>query len=117
MNNNKIYSDIISKLRSTRRKESWIITFTGLFNALAISISILFLAVIVEMFAHGDQLFRGSLASFVLFSFIILMAYFLAPGVSRFLLPKKRPALSVIALRVGDKYPDVKDRLCNAVQI
>ncbi len=114
---NKVYSEIIHKLRLARRKESQIILFTGLFNALSVISLIVFAAIAIEAIANGDVVFRGTIAGFILFSSIMLLAYFLAPGVSRFLLPKRKPNLNVIALRVGEKYPDVKDRLCNAVQI
>jgi len=114
---NTIYKEIVQKLRLTRRKESLIILFTGLFNALTINISIFFILGLIETFANGDTIFRGTLFGFFIFSSVMLLSYFLKPGLERFLLPRSRPPLHLIALRVGNKYPDVKDRLSNAVQI
>ena len=114
---NTIYKEIVQKLRLTRRKESLIILFTGLFNALTIIISIFFILGLIETFANGDTIFRGTLFGFFIFSSVMLLSYFLKPGLERFLLPRSRPPLHLIALRVGNKYPDVKDRLSNAVQI
>ncbi len=111
------YKEIIQKLRTTRRKESFIILFSGLFNALTFIVSVLFSVSIIELFAQGDVFFRGILFGFVVFSSIMLLSFFLKDGLARFLLPKSRPPLHLIALRVGDQYPDVKDRLSNAVQI
>ncbi len=117
MNNKNVYNDIMGRLRQTRRKESWIILLSGLFLALAITLSILYAGVIIENFANGDTTFRGILLGLTIFSGISLLGILSAPGVSRFLVPKMKPSLNAIALRVGEHYPDIKDRLCNAVQI
>jgi len=117
MNNNSIYNGIISKLRATRRKETLLIIGTGLFNALAIFFLVFFVAIFIESFAHGDETFRGILYGISLFTLIASLGVLLVPGVSRFVAPRRRPSLEVIALRVGNHYPEVKDRLCNAVQI
>jgi len=111
------YKEIIQKLRTTRRKESFIILFSGLFNALTFIVSVLFTVTLIELFAQGDVFFRGILFGFIVFSSIMILSFFLKDGLARFLMPKSRPPLHLIALRVGSHYPDVKDRLSNAVQI
>lgn len=117
MSNQNIYSYIMSKLRATRRKESWMILGSGMFYSASIIFSFLLIAVFIEAIMNGDIAFRTFLAYSLAIISLISLGYFLYPGLARFLVPRSKPALNTIALRVGEKYPDVKDRLSNAVQI
>ena len=116
MNKNK-YSEILHKLGDTRRKETNKLILTGLFNAVAVTLTFITLISFVEFLAQGDVAFRTFLAGSALFIFIVSTGYFLAPGLLRVFSKKYKPSLDQIALRIGNVYPDVKDRLCNAMQL
>lgn len=115
--NLKIYSQITRKLRMTRRKETGIILAAGFLLTLTATILAIMLAAVVENFAMGDSAFRAVLAAFVFMAFGVGGAFFLTPGFKRIFVLSNKPSLDSIALRVGAVFPDLKDNLCNAVQL
>ena len=111
------YNQLYAKIKSVRLKETTLKLITGLFLFISINLLSFSLASVVEYFANGDVGFRTalivgcgvvSLASFVLFFVPPLLRLFGVKGL---------PSANEIALRVGEKYPDVKDKLANAIQL
>lgn len=111
------YKEILSKLRSTRRKETLLLFALGflkVFSVLAISFLIVSL---IELIGNGDSVFRGSLAILSLAFILISVILFLVPPLMRWAGIKNKPSLENIALRVGEHYPELKDKLCNVIQL
>lgn len=116
-NYNISYNEITGKLRTTRRKETLLMFFTGLFIALSITSFAVLAVSLIELIANGDTVFRTILAAIVFVVFALSAAFFISPALKRVIVPKSRPSLDAFALRVGVVYPDLKDKLCNAMQI
>lgn len=111
------FNRLLSKLEATRRKETSYILFTGLFNSVSVFAVILLLLSAVELFANGDEAFRGALALSGVIVSLVFLAYYSGPGIKRIVSPGKELSTDNIALRVGDAYTDIKDTLSNSIQI
>ena len=108
---------ILNKLTGVKRLESFHIFLVGFINAVIITLSILLLASLVESIARGDSAFRSVLFLLSILLVIISAAYFLYPFLQRNFSKKHNPDLNSIAKRVGFKYPEMKDKLSNTVQL
>lgn len=117
MDNQTIYNEIISKLKATRRKETVLMLSSALMKSLGIFALVILLISIIELIADGDIAFRTFLAGFSMLSLVLSLAYFLFPVYRRVYISKYHPSLYDIALRVGNFYPDLKDNLCNGIQL
>jgi hypothetical protein len=111
------YNQIIDKIKSARRKENSSILFNGLFKTLGLTLAVLMISVFIESLAHGDTLLRTILAGCVFVTFVVSFGIFLYPGLIRALNIKNNPTIDDIALRIGNHYPEIKDNLCNAIQL
>ena len=114
---NSNYTIIENKLLTTRRKETYLLLLTGILKALAIISAILLFASVIELIARGNMMFRSSVATIILISGLILFAMFIMPNVIRWFGLKNLPDIEAMAMRVGSIYPDLKDRLSNALQL
>ncbi|MFC2130844.1 DUF4175 family protein [Bacteroidota bacterium] len=111
------YRELTDKLRTTRRKETLIQFFTGLFNVCSIIlISIIFLS-LIELVAAGDISFRTVLAFLILTVLASSFLFFVLPSILRAAGVKNKPTLEAVALRVGSFYPELKDNICNIIQL
>lgn len=110
------YDKILAKLRATRSKENIVMFLAGILKTLAITGLFLLAASALEALANGEESFRTALASVIALSFVVSFAFFAAPAIGR-VFGLSAPSLEDMALRVGEKYPEVKDKLCNVIQI
>ncbi len=118
MSEYKIQKDkILSRIRSTRRKENIIIVLSGLFNSISVLMSIMLVVSFVEFVARGNEAFRTALAIIILLVTATAFFIYLFPRLLRSFGIKDLPNIDAMALRIGDIYPDIKDRLCNAIQL
>ncbi|MDQ1265865.1 MAG: hypothetical protein QG635_1017 [Bacteroidota bacterium] len=116
MDNQKKYNILNSRLRATRRSEAWGMIFSSVLNTIgATALSALF-AAYLETALHGDEAFRGTLAAFTLIAFLTSIGVFFYPVFLK-IFGHRKQSLEQIALRIGGVYPDIRDRLCNAVQL
>ncbi len=111
------FNDVMTRLTSTRRKENIHLLTVGLFKTLFVGLLAVFAASLIELAAHGDTLFRTVLAGIVFLGFAVPAGIYLFPAVLRSFGVKNNPTLENIALRVGNSYPEIKDKLCNAIQL
>ena len=111
------YDKVIGRLRSARRKETNIRLTSALLNVLSVALLSVLGMSLIEMIANGDTVFRTILAGAVVLATAIAAGVFLLPEALRAFGVKYLPSVENIALRVGDKYPDVRDNLCNAIQL
>ena len=116
-NTNTKYNKLFNRIKLVRIKESGFYLLGGFSIFLAISIFAISIATIIEYFASGDVAFRTGLyiscCVITLAGFIV----FVVPPLLRMLGIKGVPTINQIALRIGDAYPDVRDKLANAIQL
>ncbi len=110
-------NEIISRLRATRLKETAYLALSGLMKSLAVTALLILLVSAIEYIANGDQIFRGILAGIMFVGFVMSLGVFVFPAILKGMLLNKQPYENDIALRVGRIYPDVKDKLLNAIQV
>lgn len=111
------YQTIIARLRATRRKETLTLVVRQILAACTVSAIAALVVAAIEALAHGGIPFRTGLVA----------VWALATGAALVWLPLRmlwartldpnRPTIEQIAQRVGDAYPDVRDRLLNALQL
>ncbi len=111
------YSNIIDRIKKVRSKESLNLLANGLFKSLSIVLALALLASIIENLGNTDTLFRTVLAGIIFISFVISFGFFVFPPMMRFFVDRYKPGIESVALRIGDSYPEIKDRLCNAIQL
>lgn len=111
------YQAIEARLRATRRKETLIMAGRAVATAIALSSSGALAVAAIEAIAHGGIPFRSGLAALWAIGTVAAFALLPIRTVWSRILSAKRPTLEQIARRVGDAYPDIRDRLLNALQL
>lgn len=107
-----LYIELLEKLRSTRRKERTLTLSSALLKTATVAILLLLLVSLVETFAHGNIAFRSFLAGFWALGTLAAGVFYLGKIVL-----KKSHTEEQMAMRVGRVYPEIEDRLCNALQL
>jgi flagellar biosynthesis GTPase FlhF len=111
------YTLLISKIKSVRLKEMSLQLMEGFLFWAAISLLFVSIASIVEYFANGDVTFRTSLFIVCGVGSLFALAYFFVPSALRLLGIRGYMSVNQIALRIGAVYPEVRDKLANAIQL
>ncbi len=105
------------RLRAVGKKETGLKFAVSAFRWLTLSILVVLAVSLIESFANGDSTFRGVLFYLALTAILGFGIYFFYPSFA-FLTKAKNPRrLSDLALRAGSNYQEIKDKLCNALQI
>lgn len=115
MNPASLYNELVSKIRSVRRREQSLALQTAALNALAAIITTWTIALTAEVLGH----FEPSTRAAIYWSSVIISgaaaAFILARPLTRLILrPQDDDA---IARRVGSRIPEVGDRLVNTLQL
>lgn len=112
-----LYQELVHKLRAVRRKEVLLSFSAGLLWFISIALVLLAVVTAVEAFAFAGVVGR----SILFFAWVAVVlgafAWFALPPLLRVLGIKEKMLEDEIAMRVGKKYPDVEDRLTNALQL
>jgi flagellar biosynthesis GTPase FlhF len=116
-NNQSNYRELLNRLKDVRRKEKSNKLLSGIFNSIAITTLVLLGVSAIELIANGDESFRGVLALIILLSLIGAGLYFVLPSVLYTLRFKGMRSLETLSIRIGKAYPEIKDRLCNVIQL
>jgi len=111
------YLELIDRLKATRNKETLYLALSGILKTLTSTIPVIIIISIIELIAQGDIPFRLMLFSSLVASVVAFLGIFLLPVVARATGIKHLPDLELIALRIGVVYPDIKDKLCNSLQL
>jgi hypothetical protein len=111
------YQELVSRLENVKRTEALRLLLTALLNFVAIICTISLIAAIIEIIAQGNTTFRTSLVAICLVLISASFSLLFYKPILRIFGIKFTPTIEQIALRIGDKYPDIKDNLCNAVQL
>src|SRR5689334_8442662 len=112
-----LYSDILRRIASVRGKENRLALLYGALAAMMICLLILLAAVLVEeIFSFGTP---GRTAVFAVAAAGMLasLCWFVARPLLRFTGILKSAGSDVLAARVGDHFPEVRDRLLDAMQM
>ncbi len=113
----QVLSNLLRRIKNVRRKESALF-FAGRFVLSCALACLVILAVsAVEMIARGDEVFRTVLALLAFVGFHAVMMVYLVPAIRCAFIPKYKQPEKQVALRIGEVFPEIKDRLCNAVQL
>lgn len=112
-----LYQELVSRLRAVRRKEVLLSFSAGLLWAIAIGVLLLVVATAIEAFAFAGTVVRSILFFACVLGALAAFAWFAVPPLLRVLGVKDKMLEDEIAMRVGKKYPDVDDRLTNALQL
>ena len=114
---NPSYNFLVKKINATRSKESVMLLISGLLIALASIACAILLTTFIEYFANGDIAFRTFLYYSTVIVTVAAFGIFIVPNILRFLGIKGLPTVNEIALRIGNYYPNIKDKLGNAIQL
>ena len=114
---NTQHKELLDRIRATRRKETTFLFLEGLFKSMAyLALMICFFS-IIELIADGDETFRGTLAAIIAAGATGLFAFYLMPIILRAGGFRNAPDEENMALRIGTIFPDIKDKLCNVIQL
>ncbi len=114
---NNSYDKLIRKIAKVRAKEENLILFQGILSSLAIvSISVLIFSLFETLF-NGDTSIRTALFVLILVTILFSFGYYFMPAILKKLGVKNHPDLNSVALRIGNVYPHIKDKLCNVIQL
>jgi hypothetical protein len=108
---------IITKLKLARRLETAYNFIAGLFSFLSITLLLFLFVTATEALVQGDVAFRTTLFFIFAISLALAFYYLLLPELLRIFGIKFRPDIDEIARRVGQIYPEIKDKLINALQL
>lgn len=114
---NLLYNELIEKIRSTRRKETALSLASGLMTAIAISLFLLTIFSLIESFAFFGVVFRTIFALLWLGGSLGGFAVFAVKPILRTIGILRPFSDEEMADRVGRKFPDVDDKLHNALQL
>ncbi|MBI5323914.1 MAG: hypothetical protein HZB41_01305 [Ignavibacteriae bacterium] len=115
-NYNVRYNQILNRIVSVRGKETRTLFLSGFMRTVSFLLIFILVVSLIEMIANGDEIFRTILMVIMLISSIIAGVILLNGSLVR-LLGLKKPSVESIALRIGEAYPELKDRLCNGIQL
>jgi hypothetical protein len=111
------YQQVIHRIKSTKRKEKSLNAFSDILSILAvISIGVLIFS-LIELIANGDSGFRTALFFVLIGSVLGFAAVRFSPLIMQMLGIRKDQNEYDMALRIGKHYPDVRDTLCNSLQL
>lgn len=111
------YSRLIQAISSTRRKENFYLLVENILKTVSITMLIVLIASVIESIANGDIVFRGILAGIAFTSFIIMSGLFIGPAIAKGFGIFNQESFETLAYRIGNAFPDIKDRLSNALQL
>ncbi len=111
------YQNILGRIKAARRRETTFFAIDGVVNAVFVAAISILLFTFIEYMAQGDTSFRSLLAMCILGATSLAFLYFTRTAIGRALGFKIAPSVDDIALRIGKKFPQIGDRLCNNIQI
>lgn len=111
------YSRLLARLRAARRKETFVLVLESLVAALAVGVALGLLLSALEMVMRGGMPFRTVLAVLWMVGVGVAVVAFPLRTIWQRVFSIHRPSVEQIALRVGIAYPDIRDRLLNALQL
>ena len=117
VNNLKKYSDVIKKLHSYRQKQKAVSLWQGIIVFLILGSTASFLIITIESVFNFPPPYR--LIIVILFGIFLFLAFaFLVfRPLYRLIFQKNTPDNFHLALTVGQQFPEISDRMANAIQL
>ncbi len=117
MSNSSLYSDILGRIGAVRSKENRLALFYGILATVMLSLLLLLVTVVVEeVFSFGVP-GRTLLFSAAALGFLGVSVWFVLRPILRLAGILRTAGTAEIAQRVGDHFPQVRDRLLDAIQM
>jgi hypothetical protein len=114
---NSIYNNLIDRLNQTINK----FNITKFISSFLISLIVIILSinifVLIEFFVNGSKEFRTSLFFTLLAISIISFVVLNFKSILSILKIKYSPNIKDISLQIGDKFPEIKDKLFNSIEL
>jgi len=111
------YQNIIERLSQLRTKRKLIDLLYRTTSAVGLILLAVALSLMIESIFHFGASGRIGLNMLLLGIILFVLGRFLIFPLIHFLWRPRQPGVEQIALLVGNKYPDIKDHLSNAIQI
>ncbi|MBN2011071.1 hypothetical protein JW960_17115 [candidate division KSB1 bacterium] len=111
------YNFFLKRLQRVRNHEKMISLFAGLLRFVAWSAGILLLFLTFEWIFQFDQYSRIVIDISAVVAIMVIALYHVGLPVFRILFRYYHPSLDNVAMRVGEIFPAVRDRLVNALQV
>ncbi len=117
MTNQNVLDSVLVKLQRYNKKKNIAAALYGLEKFVILSLSVFFLLTLIEYIFHLSSIGRAiSLTIFVASGFLSLLIWVFYPLVKGYL-KMSNAQLENLAYEVGKMYPDINDRLSNALQL
>jgi len=117
VDSSKIYDQIQEKLNALRRKIKKVSLLEGLVLFLSAVISLLLLLITLETLLHLSSLFRTSLVLASILCCLGMLAHYLFNPLLSLVLNWPTPSDEHLARELGTRFPFLKDRLVNTLQV
>ena len=113
----KDYNSLLNKIRKVYLKERSINLSSSFLNFLSIIILSTFIVLSIEIFAHGDTSIRKVLISILILSILGSFWFYLKKDLFAFFKISFDSYYLSLTLKIGNAFPEIKDRLTNALQL
>ncbi|MBE0644424.1 MAG: DUF4175 family protein [Bacteroidetes bacterium] len=111
------YTKIMDALHGVRRREESLALRRGVMLSLAVAAVVLLLATAIEGIFYLGIDARTALFSASIIGILIAAGIFLAPALAPRFSAARRKSDDTVANEVGGHFPDIRDRLLNALQV
>ncbi|MEI6090082.1 MAG: DUF4175 family protein [bacterium] len=112
-----LYSRVIFQLKAVRRKETVYMLSTGFLKTVFWIVFAFLLAVLLEWAVFGNTEFRTNIIKTIGGIAVVSFLYYMLKPLLRAFGIRNHPTVEDIALRIGKRFTEVGDKLCNAMQI
>jgi hypothetical protein len=111
------YNEIIKKLENFRRKEFKVLGAYGIQIVILIALSVFFVFALIELFANSSSTVRTVFFVLFLLTALISMGILVVIPLLKYFKVIGRSDYNLVARQVGEKFPEIKDELLNALQL
>ena len=111
------YSTLLRRLRKVRNQEKQLALIAGLVQFSAWVLFICLIVMSAECFFHFNRHGRIIIDIFMIAVLSVLFLYYLGITLFSILFRSNFPTYDTLAERIGKKFPKIKDRLVNALQL
>lgn len=115
--NSNSYNLLLNKIKLVSKKQNIIDFFSASLKLMSLALLLIFTTTLVEYYAEGDSLFRTYLVGISSFVLIAGGGIFYNKLLLKLFSQKYKFNLDDYALRIGNAFPEIKDKLLNVLQL
>jgi hypothetical protein len=112
-----LYEEIRQRLNNVRHRQNFIDLLTGIILSISVVLIITLSSILIEYFFTFGTAGRKVIFCIDTISTLISVAYFIGKPTLKYLGFLKNDTDYITAYKVGIKFPDINDRLLNALQV